>query len=63
MPSTAQQHQALLTIKGHPDGTPMTMGALARGLMITPHAATELVDRLAEANSWCGRPTRMIAAD
>ena len=45
----AQQHQALLAIKGHPPGQPMTAGALAQRLLITPHAATELIDRLAEA--------------
>lgn len=44
-----QQHQALLAIKGHPGGGPMTIGMLAERLMIVPHAATELVGRLVEA--------------
>jgi DNA-binding MarR family transcriptional regulator len=42
---TPQQHQAILAIKGQPEGT-VTVGALAATLLITPHAATELVDRL-----------------
>ena len=45
----ARQHQALLAIKGHPSDQPMTAGVLAQLLLITPHAATELVDRLKEA--------------
>lgn len=45
----AQQHQALLAIKGYPRGEAMTVGALAENLLITPHAATELVDRLVDA--------------
>ncbi len=42
----AQQHQALLAIKGHPAGQAMTVGVLAERLLIAPHTATELVDRL-----------------
>jgi DNA-binding MarR family transcriptional regulator len=42
----AQQHQALLAIKGYAEDEPMTVGALAERLLITPHSATELVDRL-----------------
>jgi len=41
----SQQHQAILAIKGKPGGA-VTVGALAEMLLITPHAATELVDRL-----------------
>lgn len=40
-----QQHQAILAIKGQAERT-VTIGALAEMLLITPHAATELVDRL-----------------
>lgn len=40
-----QQHQAILAIKGQPEDA-MTVGGLAEMLLITPHAATELVDRL-----------------
>jgi len=45
----AQQHQALLAIKGYARGKTMTVGALAEDLLVTPHAATELVDRLVDA--------------
>jgi DNA-binding MarR family transcriptional regulator len=39
-----QQHQALLAIKGF--GGTLTIGELAEKLMIKPHSAAELVDRL-----------------
>jgi len=52
----ARQHQALLAIKGHPRAEPMTVGALGESLLITPHAATELVDRLADAGLVTRRP-------
>jgi len=45
----AQQHQALLAIKGTAEGEPMTVGLLAAQLLIAPHSAAELVNRLAEA--------------
>ncbi|NLS05497.1 MarR family transcriptional regulator [Rhizobium sp. P32RR-XVIII] len=41
-----QQHQALLAIKGLPEGEVMTVGMLAERLLIAPHTATELVGRL-----------------
>ncbi|MGH7094304.1 MAG: MarR family transcriptional regulator [Stellaceae bacterium] len=44
---TAQQHQALLAIKGHPGPAPLTTGALAERLAIRPHSAVGLIDRLA----------------
>ena len=46
---TAQQHQALLTIKGvgGPNGLPV--GALAERLLVRKHTAVELVDRLEQA--------------
>jgi DNA-binding MarR family transcriptional regulator len=44
---TAQQHQAILTIKGF--GGPVTVGNLADHLLIRPHSAVELVDRLVQA--------------
>jgi DNA-binding MarR family transcriptional regulator len=44
---TAQQHQALLAIKGHPGGQPPTIGSLAERLAIRPHSAVGLIDRLA----------------
>ena len=45
----AQQHQALLTIRGHREQHPVTVGKLAERLLIAPHSATELVDRLVSA--------------
>jgi DNA-binding MarR family transcriptional regulator len=44
-----QQHQALLAIKGAPPGEAMTVGNLAERLLVAPHTATGLVDRLARA--------------
>ncbi len=44
-----QQHQALLAIKGHAEPAAMTVGVLAERLLIAPQTATELVNRLAEA--------------
>jgi len=43
---TAQQHQALLAIKGHRGSPPLTTGALAERLVIRPHSAVGLIDRL-----------------
>ncbi len=50
---TPQQHQALLAIKGAaippPDGTEqLTVGEIAAHLLIRPHSAVELIDRMAE---------------
>jgi DNA-binding MarR family transcriptional regulator len=44
---TAQQHQALLAIKGFPDGGRVMVGGLAERLGIRHHSAVGLVDRLA----------------
>jgi DNA-binding MarR family transcriptional regulator len=41
-----QQHQALLAVKGLPNGQRATVGALAERLQIQHHSAVELVDRL-----------------
>lgn len=46
---TPRQHQALLAIKGYPDGGPVTVGDLAERLRIRHHSAVELVNRLSEA--------------
>jgi DNA-binding MarR family transcriptional regulator len=43
---TAQQHQALLAIRGRPGPDPLTIGALAERLSIQPHSAVGLIDRL-----------------
>jgi DNA-binding MarR family transcriptional regulator len=42
----AQQYQALLAIKGYPGRDRVTVGELARELLIAHHSASELADRL-----------------
>lgn len=44
-----QQHQALLAIKGRAGGPAVTVGKLAQDLLVAPHTAAELVDRLVQA--------------
>lgn len=44
---TAQQHQALLTIKGFPGREEVTIGELAERLTLRHHSTVGLVDRLA----------------
>ena len=46
---TPRQHQALLAIRGYPDGKPVAIGDLAERLRIRHHTTVELVDRLSEA--------------
>jgi len=41
-----RHHQALLAIKGYPDGADVTVGDLAERLCIRHHSAVGLVDRL-----------------
>lgn len=55
----AQQHQALLTIRGHRGVDAMTIGALAERLLIAPHSATELVGRLVAAG-YVSRTTDLV---
>ncbi len=45
---SAPQHQALLVVRGVPDGAPVTISDLARCLMIKHNSAVGLVDRLVE---------------
>ena len=45
----AQQHQALLAIRGYRGEEAMSVGKLAERLIIAPHSATELVGRLVVA--------------
>jgi DNA-binding MarR family transcriptional regulator len=45
-----QQHQALLAIAGHRAETPPSIGALAEQLLIAPHSAAELANRMVEAD-------------
>ena len=46
---TPRQHQALLAIKGAPEGVAPTVGHLAERLAIRANSAVELTDRLAAA--------------
>jgi DNA-binding MarR family transcriptional regulator len=46
---TPQQHQALLAIKGAPDAEAVTVGYLAGQLLLQPHSAAELADRMAHS--------------
>jgi Transcriptional regulators len=41
-----QQHQALLVLKGMPEGCAPTIGCLANRLLLKHHSAVGLVDRL-----------------
>ena len=43
---TPQQHQALLVVRGFSDQGPVSVGDLAEFLLIRPHTAVELVDRM-----------------
>ncbi|CCE10106.1 Transcriptional regulator, MarR family [Bradyrhizobium sp. STM 3843] len=43
---TPQQHQALLSIKGFSKDKPVSVGELAKLLLIRHHTAVELVDRM-----------------
>jgi DNA-binding MarR family transcriptional regulator len=45
---TPQQHQAMLTIIGAPEGQAVTVGYLAERLLLKHHSTVELVDRLVE---------------
>jgi DNA-binding MarR family transcriptional regulator len=45
---TSQQHQALLAIRSHHGGEAITVGELARSLLIKNHSAVELIARMAE---------------
>jgi len=46
----AQQHQALLAIKGFPEHRRVTVGKLAERLQLRHHSAVGLVDRLEKEN-------------
>ncbi len=45
---TSQQHQALLAIKGFSLDHPLSVGDLAKYLLIQNHSAVELVDRMSK---------------
>jgi DNA-binding MarR family transcriptional regulator len=46
---TSQQHQALLIIKSQSYSGPVKIGDVARLLLLKPHSAAGLIDRLAES--------------
>ena len=46
----SQQHQALLALKGLPEGKQATVSYLAERLQLQHHSTVELVNRLAENN-------------
>lgn len=48
---TPQQHQALLVVKGFPEGRSITIGELAERLQVRHHSAVGLVDRLVSGGS------------
>jgi DNA-binding MarR family transcriptional regulator len=49
-----QQHQALLAIRGLPEGVEPTIGALADRLCVQHHTAVALIDKL-EQHGWAER--------
>ena len=53
---SAQQYQAILAIKARTQNGTFTIGDLARELLVRPHSAVELVDRL-EAGGLVARST------
>jgi DNA-binding MarR family transcriptional regulator len=46
---TPQQHQALLAIKGAPSPQAATIGFLAEQLLLQPHSAAELAERMVKS--------------
>lgn len=56
---TPQQHQALLAIKAAPSAADVTVGYLAGQLLLQPHSAAELADRMVN----CGLLMREEAPD
>lgn len=45
---TPQQHQAMLSVIGAPEGQAVTVGFLAERMLLKHHSTVELVDRLVE---------------
>ncbi len=54
---TAQQHQALLAIKGFPGRDRVTVGELAERLQIAHHSTVGLIDRLVTENLVAREPS------
>jgi len=53
---TAQQHQALLAIKGFPGRERVTVSELAERLLLRHHSTVELIDRLGRLGLVARRP-------
>ncbi|MGH6955540.1 MAG: MarR family winged helix-turn-helix transcriptional regulator [Caulobacteraceae bacterium] len=53
-----QQHQALLAIAGHEEDAPPCVGTLAEELLIAPHSAAELANRMVRAGLVSKRTSR-----
>ena len=53
---TPQQHQAMLSIIGAPEGEPTTIGFLAKRMLLKHHSTVELVDRLVELDLLARHP-------
>jgi DNA-binding MarR family transcriptional regulator len=53
---TPQQHQAMLSIIGAPEGQVVTIGFLAKRMLLKHHSAVELVDRLVELDLVARQP-------
>jgi DNA-binding MarR family transcriptional regulator len=53
---TPQQHQAMLSIIGVPEGQAVTIGFLAERMLLKHHSTVELVDRLVELDLVARQP-------
>jgi DNA-binding MarR family transcriptional regulator len=53
---TPQQHQALLSIIGVPEGQAVTVGFLAERMLLKHHSTVELADRLVELDLVARQP-------
>src|SRR3954464_15093096 len=53
---TPQQHQAMLSIIGAPEGQAVTVGFLAERMLLKHHSTVELADRLVELDLVARQP-------
>jgi DNA-binding MarR family transcriptional regulator len=53
---TPQQHQAMLSVIGAPEGQSVTIGFLAKRMLLKHHSTVELVDRLVELDLLVRQP-------
>ena len=62
-----QQYQALLAVAGHRGAEPPVVGTVAERLLIAPHSAAELVNRMADAGllrkSRCRQDARKVVLE